>query len=385
MFMTSTKSNTDQGATGSLKLLCTTSLEACVILTPLVTTIYNDLSTNEVKTKQDNSAFTIADGLVQRLIYVLFDCVNFRGIVGEEDVCTTSSGEEESWVVIDGLPIPTHILPLVESTKSKIEALRNTITGDYSQITVFVDPIDGTREFASGNGEQCSICIGFSDIEGNAVGGLVYRPLTKNPTWAAGVKSEGYAKYKLDSSEYENAHGGLLTSNGSISPFIESLMEELDMKRVKSGGAGNKMLLLLERSLILNDKDAKNSMLYIQDRGVSRWDTCAAEAVLDAFGGKILKLTQVQDVDITSDGRYTYLESETNLDFIPGRARLTKYNCKNIDMIKPKVIDDVSNVRPYSNLCGLVALGKEWNTAEGLKLISDAVFRAAKRDVPSYD
>lgn len=55
-------------------------------------------------------------------------------------------------------------------------------------------------------------------------------------------------------------------------------------------------------------------------------------------------------------------------------------------MIKPnKMIDDVSNVRPYSNLCGLVALGKEWNTAEGLKLISDAVFRAAKRDAPSYD
>lgn len=390
---TATESNIceDQAAPpGSLKLLCTTSLEACVILTPLITTIYNDLSTAEVKTKQDNSAFTIADGLVQRLIYVLFDSVNFRGIVGEEDVSTTTSSEEdESWDVIDGLPIPTTIIPLVHSTKSKIEALATSITGDYSQITVFVDPIDGTREFTSGKGEQCSICIGFSNMEGYAVGGVVYRPLTNNPTWAAGVKSEGYSKHNLDSSENENNadYGGLLTSNGSISPFIHSLMEELDMKRLKAGGAGNKMLLLLERSLISNEKDRMNSMLYIQDRGVSRWDTCAAEAVLEAFGGKILKLTHVQQkIHDASEGRYKYLESETNLDFIPGMARLTKYNCKNNDRIQPnQMIDDIGQVKPYSNLCGLVALGKEWNTVEGLKLITEAVLKAAEKDSPSYD
>ena len=160
------------------------------------------------------------------------------------------------------------------------------------------------------------------------------------------------------------------------------------MKRLKAGGAGNKMLLLLERSLISNEKDRMNSMLYIQDRGVSRWDTCAAEAVLEAFGGKILKLTHVQQkIHDASEGRYKYLESETNLDFIPGMAQLTKYNCKNNERIQPNqmMIDDVGQVKPYSNLCGLVALGKEWNTVEGLKLITEAVLKAAEKDSPSYD
>ena len=46
-----------------------------------------------------------------------------------------------------------------------------------------------------------------------------------------------------------------------ISPFIVALIKELGYDRVPSGGAGNKMLMLLEGK----------GAAYIQDRGVSRW------------------------------------------------------------------------------------------------------------------
>ena len=46
-----------------------------------------------------------------------------------------------------------------------------------------------------------------------------------------------------------------------ISPFIVALIKELSFDRVPSGGAGNKMLMLLEGK----------GAAYIQDRGVSRW------------------------------------------------------------------------------------------------------------------
>ena len=240
-------------------------------MTPLISTIYNDLSKSEVKTKQDNSAFTIADGLVQRLLYVLFASVQFRGIVGEEDTICSSAGEG-SWDQVDGLTIPKHILPIVQFAKSKIEALSSSLRGDYSKISVFIDPIDGTKEFSTGKGEQCSICIGFADEDGKAAGGVVYRPLTLNPTWAAGAISERYADHNFDlKARNQVDEGGLLTSNGSISKFIESLMIELGVKRVKAGGAGNKMLLLLERSLQLVENSTMSSMLYIQDRGVSHY------------------------------------------------------------------------------------------------------------------
>jgi 3'-phosphoadenosine 5'-phosphosulfate (PAPS) 3'-phosphatase len=39
---------------------------------------------------------------------------------------------------------------------------------------------------------------------------------------------------------------------------------------VPSGGAGNKMMMLLEGK----------GCVYIQDRGVSRWDTCGAQVFI---------------------------------------------------------------------------------------------------------
>ena len=60
------------------------------------------------------------------------------------------------------------------------------------------------------------------------------------------------------SSETKQTHqGGLLTSNGTISLFLRDLMEEMKYQRVPSGGAGNKMLMLLEGK----------GDIYIQDRG----------------------------------------------------------------------------------------------------------------------
>ncbi len=87
------------------------------------------------------------------------------------------------------------------------------------------DPIDGTREFSTGLGEQCSICIGFADDVGKAVGGLVYRPITSPPTWAAGAASEKYADGVLDMQPHlENTKKGLLTSNGKNYVLSKSLL-----------------------------------------------------------------------------------------------------------------------------------------------------------------
>ena len=64
--------------------------------------------------------------------------------------------------------------------------------------------------------------------------------------------------------------------------------------------------------------------VYIQDRGVSRWDTCAAQAVIEAYGGKLCRLDIFAATkDLTS---YTYKKSESNVDFVPGLANLTPYN-----------------------------------------------------------
>lgn len=194
--------------------------------------------------------------------------------------------------------------------------------------------------------------------------------------------------FETNDNENKVIRGSLLTTNGSISPFVESVIEELHMERVKSGGAGNKLMMLLEHSLFGNHADGR-SVLYIQDRGVSRWDTCGAEGVLEAFGGKLTKLTacMAERLEHRNESSYTYLASPTNLDFIPGVATITKYNCcpSTKDLQINEKAFDVNHVKAYSNLCGLVAFGKEWNTPEGTSYIEKAIQRAANRNPPSFD
>ena len=394
---------------GPLENLCSTSLRACELMTPLIVSIYDELILSSSsssggdgvkKVKKDNSAFTIADGTVQRLlIKSLFSNVKFRDIVGEED---EGEGEQNViddnhwWYQVQGLTIPKHIQPLVDTTRIQIESLAQDLTMStnnneacYEKLTVFIDPIDGTREFSIGKGEQCSICIGFADEHGKAIAGVVYRPLSKpSPTWVAGAKSEGYAASNFEEEEEHSSRGGLLSTNGSISPFVDSLIEEMQIPRIKSGGAGNKMIMLLQQSIRIANREVapetSHGHLYIQDRGVSRWDTCAAEACLEAFGGQLLKLTEF--LQEKQDGYYTYLASKTNLDFLPNTANLTKYNSDLKDLPSPvQKAQDVCQVKAYSNLCGLVAFGKEFNTKEGRKYLRDAIRKAAAINPPSLD
>ena len=147
------------------------------------------------------------------------------------------------------------------------------------------------------------------------------------------------------------------------------------------------MMMLLESSLARDGID--ESLLYIQDRGVSRWDSCAAEACLESFGGALTKLTPFVEADDAKDSNacYTYLASESNLDFVPGSATLTKYNCRasaSAQEFNQRVFD-AAQVKPYSNLNGMVAFGKEWNTCEGRAQIVESIRRAAAKNPPSFD
>ncbi len=77
---------------------------------------------------------------------------------------------------VDDLIVPDEFHSIIESARDSILSLTAEIdASQYLDLTVFIDPIDGTREFATGLGEQCSICVGFSNSEGNPVAGVVYR------------------------------------------------------------------------------------------------------------------------------------------------------------------------------------------------------------------
>jgi len=396
-----------------LTRLCTITKQACDALTPMIVQFYSAINSDTSKLKADKSVFTIADGTVQHLLVEhLFSGNKFKAVVGEEE-CTVNLTVKP--YTVDDLTIPDEFCPAVEHARDEMQRLRNEIPNapKYGDLTIFIDPIDGTREFSSGKGEQCSICIGFADGEGKAQAGVVYRPITAPPTWAAGAVLEEYKDGRLDvaavkndngtsssssnksstalttptikgtNEEMTNVGGGLLTSNGTISPFLSDVMSELNYSRVPSGGAGNKMLMLLE-----GKADA-----YIQDRGVSRWDTCGAQACIEAYGGVLTKLSEFTGNGIGPPGTmatYTYSESINNVDFVPGLSWMTAYNARRKEDAPKKneskrKAEQVDEIQPYANLCGLFAVGPTMCDEHSLTKIMEGCQRAKMVHPPSFD
>mmetsp|Transcript_35700 Transcript_35700/g.57354 ORF Transcript_35700/g.57354 Transcript_35700/m.57354 type:complete len:385 (-) Transcript_35700:96-1250(-) len=364
------KSRVERPLTELLKI----SEKGCFEMSKFVQDVYKRLNEDRklMKEKSDNSFFTIADALVQVMVRTMFPSDKFEEFCGEES--SSNINIEKAPYSVDGMELPTDLSESFAKTFAEIKKLAKLVDAEaYKELGVFVDPIDGTKEFCTGLGSQCSICIGFTRDK-LPVAGIVFRPIPLEEggklTYMAGCKQEGYTNGVLDYSDGK-AQESLLTSNGGITKFTEALIEELGFVRYKAGGCGNKMLLLLEGK----------GTAYIQDRGVSRWDTCAAQAVIEATGGVLSKLTTVQSN--RSIESYQYKISDVNMDLNP-EAYLTKYNAKDKEMgrIKPAPKVTGENVLPYSNVCGLFALKAK--DKDLTKRILDAVQKVAKNVSPQY-
>lgn len=214
------------GPTKSLKALCEVTHEACEVMQPMVKAFYAKCneSFGTAKLKQDATFFSIADGIVQHLMVEYFLAGNkFGEIVGEED--ETDVNITTKPYTVDDLIVPEEFEKLVETTRNRIIQLAKKIdSNSYKGVTVFVDPIDGTREFATGKGEFCSILVGYNNLIGQPVAGMMYRPLTSPPTWAAGAKSENCVLGFLDKAKNPKPKG-VLVSDGVVTPFLEKVRE----------------------------------------------------------------------------------------------------------------------------------------------------------------
>lgn len=307
-------------------------------------------------------------------IEYLFAGDKFHEIVGEEDESVVNIVETP--YMVDDLVVPEEFEELVTSTLEKVKALAGKIhKNNYKHMTVFVDPIDGTREFATGKGDKVTILVGYNDLEGIPQAGIIYRPLTEPKTWASGAKSEDFKDGVLDDAEEPNPKGVLIT-DGKVSPFIKSTIENSGMNMVPSLASGNRVLMLVEGK----------AGAYIRDTGgFAKWDTSGPQAVLEAYGGVMAKLPEFL-VDKTMVS-YTHKKTKLNLDFCKRSVGLTLSNAKDKSMFIPgldSIITDVHLVKEYSCVQGLVALAPTKMEAFYMNAIHSAMNNIKKEDPPVY-
>jgi len=359
----------------SLTELCQIVKEACDVVQPMVKLFYQKCSESygTAKLKSDATFFSIADGIVQHLmVEYLFAGDKFGQIVGEED--ETDVNIRMKPFHVDELIVPEEFEDMVSAIRLQIQNLAKKIdSNSYKGLTVFVDPIDGTREFATGKGEFCSILVGFNNMLGKPVAGVMYRPLTTTPTWAAGAKSENYAAGELDMAQNPNPRG-VLVSDGVVTPFLENVIKELDFVKVPAYASGNRALMLLEGK----------AGAYIRDTGgFAKWDCSGPQAVIEAYGGTMSKLPKfLKDKTLES---YTYLRTKTNLDFEPNETLFTLSNAHDkrvARMVRDVLVTEVELVKEYACLQGLLALDKG-NTAQ-LDLFHTAMNKVKEVHAPMY-
>ena len=314
-------------STISVRALLSTCCDACALGCAAIRDVQAQRSAGDalrvrLKTPNDpRSALTEADAAAQRVIVgaLLHEWPGLR-IVGEEDV----------------LPLP--LPPAQKLRRDLCVGCESDVTAELADITLYVDPLDGTREFVEQRLQNCQVLVGVA-VRGRAVAGAVGVPFPSGD-----LRSEATIVYGLVGAGAGTlgpmlARPFILRDASRPRPFVAtgdtlpSVMEACAEVRTRSrmagpdpgfrarprpqpeagpslepeaspcplprpeqacteaalreggsrliyGGAGNKIL-----AAAIDDVD-----VTVQHKFGGPWDTCASEAVLTAMGGRLTDL-----------------------------------------------------------------------------------------------
>uniref|UniRef100_A0A8C2DRV7 3'(2'),5'-bisphosphate nucleotidase 1 n=1 Tax=Cyprinus carpio TaxID=7962 RepID=A0A8C2DRV7_CYPCA len=171
------------------------------------------------------------------------------------------------------------------------------------ELVVWVDPLDGTKEYTEGLLDHVTVLIGIA-YGGKAIAGVINQPFYNyqmgtgaslgRTLW--GVLGLGAFGFQLQ--EVPDGKRIITTTRSHSNKLVidtVQAMEPHDVIRV--GGAGNKIIQLVE---------GKASAYVFASPGCKKWDTCAPEAILHAVGGK---LTDMHGNAYTYDANVKHMNS----------------------------------------------------------------------------
>ena len=225
------------------------------------------------------SALTEADGAAQRAIVnaLRSEWGHELRIVGEEDDDDQESNNDAGDMRDDN--------PL----RRNLVVLDSCLTAKLSDITIYVDPLDGTREFVENRLQNCQSLVGIA-VKNKSVAGAVGVPFPEGDLRipssivyglvGAGVGTSGEKLKAVDTTEVRPL---LATGDSPMKVMVAArdvVSEKFGGKNMLYGGAGNKILATARGEVDCT----------IQHKFGGPWDTCAPEAVLTAMGGKITDL-----------------------------------------------------------------------------------------------
>jgi len=219
---------------------------------------------NDLQTQADRSAQEcIVASLAKQ-----FPGLKVVGEEGEQDL----SGVPQDWVV----------------TTKNADALKIVCPERYSsvkmsELTVWVDPLDGTKEYTQGLLDHVTVLVGIA-VGTQAVAGVIHQPYWNYKASSSSLGRTFYGLvgagvHGLQSIPPPQGQRIVTTTRSHGTGLVADSLEILKPDSVlKVGGAGHKVMLLME---------GEAHAYVFPSPGCKKWDTCAPEAILHAMGGKL--------------------------------------------------------------------------------------------------
>jgi 3'(2'), 5'-bisphosphate nucleotidase len=239
-------------------------------------------------------------------------------LVGEEGIMVGGALDEttEREICEACLELEKYHMEKVASWEINLPSDIDTKTFSLKDVTVWIDPLDGTRELLRGDREAVTTLLGISVCE-RPILGVIHQPFTaKRRTVFGGIGCNGVWENNLGevvgqarpvapppaTTTAVDTEGGkpklkVVTTRSHGSQQVQDAIAKLadadggsrDLESFGVGGAGRKILMLL---------DGEMDAWVFPSKGTKRWDTCPGETLLEALGGFL--------VQADSGTRYAY-------------------------------------------------------------------------------
>lgn len=230
-----------------------------------------DKSKNDFATEADRSAETC----IIASLAAQFPAIT---IIGEE-AQESGHGHVTSDVPPEWIISSTDSEVLARTCPPELEALAE------NDIVVWVDPLDGTREYTQGFLDHVTVLIGIS-AHGKALAGVIHQPFYNYQSQEGGgalgrtiwgIQGLGVGGYTPTPPPADKRI--ITTTRSHNTSVVQAVLDAMKPDEVlRVGGAGNKVLLVME---------GKAHAYVYANPGCKRWDTCAPEAILCAQGGAL--------------------------------------------------------------------------------------------------
>ncbi|XP_060947132.1 3'(2'),5'-bisphosphate nucleotidase 1 [Limanda limanda] len=210
--------------------------------------------------------------------------------LAQQSICASLSRRFPKLTIIgeEDLPFEEVKEDAIEKGQAE-EILQKSCPAEYSglkeeELVVWVDPLDGTKEYTEGLLDNVTVLIGIA-YGGRAIAGVINQPFYNYQLGAGAVLGRtmwgmlGVGAFGFQLQEVPGDRRIVTTTRSHSNKVVTDCVDAMEPHEVvRVGGAGNKIIQLVE---------GKASAYVFASPGCKKWDTCAPEAILHAVGGKL--------------------------------------------------------------------------------------------------